>query len=390
MGLPALVDRTYVRGYQSFRAVRVLVVDELSAEIGAVNAHHARRFLQWHWDDDGSFVFSGRLSPEDGAVVVAALEGAGRSVPEDDTPRPECSAQHHRPRCSAEHLPPIARTHTGRAGGPRSLVRSGGRRPLRRGRARRGQHPRRRRDARRRRRRALRARRGTGARSGDGPPAGLRHASLVVIVDDPDGSPERIGRRKRRVSAPLRRALHARDRGCRFPGCSETRVVQRHHIRHFAHGGSTSLDNLVELCWFHHRAVHEGGMNIELGVDATVTVTRADGTVLAASPPTIDVGDGGIEARNEAAGERITATTSIPAWYRRPARSRPHPLSPVPQSRRPVPRTSLPLNESRCSAEHLAGALGSCLASGRARFSDGRVEGGRATGPLSPEGEVAR
>jgi len=90
---------------------RVLAVDELSAEMGAVNARHARRFVRWHWDDDGSFVFSGRLSPEDGAVVVAALEAAGRSVPDDDTPRPECSAQHHGPRCSAEHLPPVARTH---------------------------------------------------------------------------------------------------------------------------------------------------------------------------------------------------------------------------------------------------------------------------------------
>jgi hypothetical protein len=126
---------------------------------------------------------------------------------------------------------------------------------------------------------------------------------------------KQVGRRKRQVSAPLRRALHARDRGCRFPGCSETRIVQRHHIRHFARGGPTSLDNLIELCWFHHRTVHEGGMGIDLGIDGTVTVTRADGTVLAASPSAIDVADGGIEARNEAAGERITATTSIPAWY---------------------------------------------------------------------------
>ena len=55
----------------------------------------------------------------------------------------------------------------------------------------------------------------------------------------------------RSVSPPMRRALTIRDHGCRFPGCTETRFVDAHHIQHWCDGGDTSLDNLVLLCRRH-------------------------------------------------------------------------------------------------------------------------------------------
>ena len=61
----------------------------------------------------------------------------------------------------------------------------------------------------------------------------------------------------------MRRALRARDNGCRFPGCTNTRFVDGHHIVHWADGGETSLDNLVTLCRHHHHLVHEGGFVCE-------------------------------------------------------------------------------------------------------------------------------
>jgi hypothetical protein len=64
------------------------------------------------------------------------------------------------------------------------------------------------------------------------------------------------------VSPALRRALRGRDRGCRFPGCERTRFVDAHHLRHWADGGETSLDNLVLLCRRHHRLMHEGGYSV--------------------------------------------------------------------------------------------------------------------------------
>src|SRR6202162_3940504 len=69
-----------------------------------------------------------------------------------------------------------------------------------------------------------------------------------------------VGRATRVVSAPMRRALGKRDRGCRFPGCDrQVNWSTPHHIVAWSRGGPTHLPNLVLLCFFHHRLVHEGG-----------------------------------------------------------------------------------------------------------------------------------
>ena len=76
-----------------------------------------------------------------------------------------------------------------------------------------------------------------------------------------DGSVLDIGRKTRTIPPALRRALESRDRGCRFPGCG-LRFTDAHHVRHWADGGETKLDNLVLLCRFHHRLVHEEGYRV--------------------------------------------------------------------------------------------------------------------------------
>ena len=88
-------------------------------------------------------------------------------------------------------------------------------------------------------------------------------AELVAQVER-DGLPLSAGRKRRTVPPTLRRLLEARDEStCCFPGCDRSRHLQAHHRRHWAHGGETSLDNLVLLCFHHHRLVHEGGYTIE-------------------------------------------------------------------------------------------------------------------------------
>jgi Domain of unknown function (DUF222)/HNH endonuclease len=68
-----------------------------------------------------------------------------------------------------------------------------------------------------------------------------------------------VGRATRVVSAPTRRALRARDHGCRWPGCDrKVDWSTPHHIVAWSRGGPTLLSNLVLLCYFHHRLVHEG------------------------------------------------------------------------------------------------------------------------------------
>jgi Domain of unknown function (DUF222)/HNH endonuclease len=92
-------------------------------------------------------------------------------------------------------------------------------------------------------------------------------ASLLTVLEDEQGSVLNIGRRSRIVPAAISRALALRDKTCRFPGCCESKYVDAHHIRHWADGGDTSLDNLVTLCRHHHRLLHQGGFTI--AVDKT-------------------------------------------------------------------------------------------------------------------------
>ena len=72
-----------------------------------------------------------------------------------------------------------------------------------------------------------------------------------------------VGRATRVVSAPMRRALRTRDRGCRSPGCDrQVNWSTPHHVVAWARGGPNNLPNLVLLCFFHHRLVHEGGWQV--------------------------------------------------------------------------------------------------------------------------------
>jgi Domain of unknown function (DUF222) len=102
-------------------------------------------------------------------------------------------------------------------------------------------------------------------------------ASVVTIVEDDDGEPLNVGRKTRTISAPLRRLLSARDRGCRFPGCCNSRYIDAHHVVHWANGGETKPSNLVSLCRFHHHAVHERGFRIELLDDGALRFVKPNG-----------------------------------------------------------------------------------------------------------------
>jgi hypothetical protein len=91
--------------------------------------------------------------------------------------------------------------------------------------------------------------------------AGLR-AAMVLLPPALGGAPAQpleVGRVTRVVSVAQRAALAVRDGGCRFPGCDRPPAwCEAHHLRHWVHGGTTDLGNLVLLCRAHHRAVHEG------------------------------------------------------------------------------------------------------------------------------------
>jgi hypothetical protein len=105
-------------------------------------------------------------------------------------------------------------------------------------------------------------------------------ASIVALVEGTNGGALDAGRRTRQISAPLRRLLTAREKGCRFPGCDNSRYIDMHHIKHWANGGETKPANLVSLCRFHHRAVHEGGFDVVMLDDGAFRFVRPDGEAL--------------------------------------------------------------------------------------------------------------
>ena len=141
-------------------------------------------------------------------------------------------------------------------------------------------------------------------------------ATRVVIRHGSDGRVEEIGARTRTIPPALRRALHHRDRGCRFPGCGH-RFTQGHHLRHWAHGGPTTLSNLALLCHRHHRAVHEMGYTVERTADGTLRFRQPTGHVLPDVPAPAPVPEDPVGAlRSRHAGDSLTldAYTLRPDW----------------------------------------------------------------------------
>src|SRR5947209_9635133 len=76
-----------------------------------------------------------------------------------------------------------------------------------------------------------------------------------VVVD--------VGRATRAVSPAQWRALKARHRTCAAPGCDRPiNWTSPHHVEFWGRGGKSDLHNLLPLCYFHHRLVHEGGWQV--------------------------------------------------------------------------------------------------------------------------------
>jgi hypothetical protein len=217
------------------------------------NALQANAHLVTCWDEDGALVIHGRLAPEDGAVFLRALERERDGLSEQVSKDGCGSAEPRRRRpTSAEALVALAGASLA-AGDERSR---GERYEL-------VVHV----DA-----DTLSGDEDAGCTLEDGPALASETArrfacdATVVAISERNGKPVRVGRKTRTIAPALRRALVARDRGCRFPGCENHRFVDGHHIQHWARGGATRLDNLVLLCRRHHRLVHEGGYGIDDGL----------------------------------------------------------------------------------------------------------------------------
>lgn len=244
---------------------------------------HERQQLSTYWDDEGMLVVQGRLTPEDGAALMAALDRARESVPEAAY---ELGAAAVR----AQALVSLATGGESRA----EVVVHVDVETL-----------------------AADEIRGQ-CELADGPavaPETMRRLGCdggVVTMVERGGAPLSVGRRTRAIPPALRRALRSRDQGCRFPGCTHTGHLHAHHIEHWARGGRTDLDNLVQLCSYHHQLVHEGGYRVVGRHGAGLEFRRPDGRRISRSCEMRPASGDSITGQHRIRGQRIGADTCRP------------------------------------------------------------------------------
>lgn len=142
-------------------------------------------------------------------------------------------------------------------------------------------------------------------------------ASLVTVMEDGEGNVLNIGRRSRTIPPSIQRALNLRDLSCRYPGCCTTNYLDAHHIKHWADGGATRLDNLLMLCRHHHRALHNNGFTIRVN-DSQIVFTSAKGVTIEQScyPQFADAPRTETESKEylETQWPFITAKTAVSNW----------------------------------------------------------------------------
>jgi 5-methylcytosine-specific restriction endonuclease McrA len=275
------------------------------AELRETTLRHSRRTLQVYQSEDGMVIVRGRLTPEAGAVLMKALAAARETLYEQ---RQMTSLEQQQPafeRQQADALALLAESalqhgiDPGTAGERYQVVvhvdapvladaDAPGQSVLEDG--------------------ALVSAETSQRLACD--------ASRVVMRHDNTGRLVEIGARTRTIPPALRRALHHRDRSCCFPGCG-VRFGQGHHLRHWAHGGPTTLSNLALLCRRHHRAVHEEGYQVARGPDGTLRFRRPDGRPLPEVPSPAAVPKEPVEALcmvHESQGLCLNARTACAGW----------------------------------------------------------------------------
>ena len=264
------------------RTARTLQSDA-DAEERFERQRRATRLRTWVDQSDGMWCLSGRFDPKSGREIASALDDAVTSLfaehAPDTAPTDRLERQQH---LNALALVRLVDGHTGSQrspGNPIVVVDATTAQPL------------------------------AGSDSGNTtphwdldwglglelPPSVLRE---VFDTTEPDViivangvvlyAPGRLdlGRTQRLANRAQRRALRGLYATCAVPGCAvHYDRCKLHHIIWWRHGGTTDLENLLPICTHHHTRLHREGWSVQLGPNRALTITLADGNVLATGPP---------------------------------------------------------------------------------------------------------
>jgi len=295
----------YATASQLERIVREYRRADPGEGAAAINRHR-RNYVSSHTDRDGMVVISIRLAPEDGAVVLAAIEAARQAIA-DDAARADSAAGADSSAGADSEKNVSAETFAGPAGpgsdpdrwphdradalvavcetvlaeGVRPAVEAG---PSVSMLVHVDEH-------------VLDDPTAEGCSYADDVAAVSSHTARRLLCDaavtrlryGQDGSVEPEGK-TRRVPRRMRRAVLARDRGCRWPGCTQRRFVDIHHVEFVSRNGRTVPSNLTSICRFHHRLVHEGGFTLKMSAGGSVRVVSPEGVDIEQAPTAASLG----------------------------------------------------------------------------------------------------
>lgn len=114
----------------------------------------------------------------------------------------------------------------------------------------------------------------------------LCDSSVVVEVEQPDGTIAYTIRKKSIPIAARRATMNRDERRCRWHGCNRTHHLAVHHITYRSRRGNHAVSNLVALCPVHHRAVHRLGWTIVGDANDELVFVSPDGRrVMSTAPP---------------------------------------------------------------------------------------------------------
>ena len=140
---------------------------------------------------------------------------------------------------------------------------------------------------------------------------------MRVVLEDDDGKILNIGRKSRTIPRAIAHALNIRDGGCRYPGCTQHFWTDAHHVRHWAAGGETKLENLITLCRFHHTQLHKDVYEIHVKDQDFVFINQDKEEILRSIHPQFPIAEADDRVQsmlNDQAHIGIDTSTAETKW----------------------------------------------------------------------------
>ncbi|WP_309504692.1 MULTISPECIES: HNH endonuclease signature motif containing protein [Nocardioides] len=102
----------------------------------------------------------------------------------------------------------------------------------------------------------------------------LCEAGVIPVVLGGDSMPIDVGRERRFHPKYHRVAILTRDQGCRAEGCDRRLGLHTHHETRWADGGTTTVDQGISLCSWHHARIHDSAYEARTQPTGKVTFHR--------------------------------------------------------------------------------------------------------------------